>query len=496
MKKSILFFILMIGWLIVGCYEDKGHYDYIQLSGPVVAGIGESYTVYDGGNFDIHPTVTWTHGELENYTYSWKVDGIFVSDKAELTEQVKDLPLKSGMYSEFVIKDEDTGVEYITPFKVTVASVYERGWMLLADQGETSMLSLVRNDKVVYEDVYRLANDADLAGGAVGIYEHWLPYSADVGQVFVACQKGPEYSVELYGNSLKKMVATKEEFVGGMPADFKPMSMNCVMNYDCLVSNGKLYVRYIEETDGAMYQDGLFPNFPYQGDFDYELSQWTTRGNVYFSNEVIGFDKLSSSYVVFCNGVLSKFGADNTPESFFEPSNMNKTVLDGAAVAVAYPQDDYVVFLKSNTDNTIYVQQFYFWGWSSPKGFYSRGEEVFPEPNIINDDTKFAFCKDRPYVYIASGNILYEYNYKDNTVKTLRDDFGRPIRDIEICPTNPEHLGIVLENAENAEMSDFMVLDVSVVSGGKVLEGMEFYGKFGKVKHLKYKVGYQGDIMY
>ena len=27
MKKSILFFILMIGWLIVGCYEDKGHYD-------------------------------------------------------------------------------------------------------------------------------------------------------------------------------------------------------------------------------------------------------------------------------------------------------------------------------------------------------------------------------------------------------------------------------------------------------------------------------------
>lgn len=116
-----------------------------------------------------------------------------------------------------------------------------------------------------------------------------------------------------------------------------------------------------------------------------------------------------------------------------------------------------------------------------------------PCPSIINDDTKFAFCKDRPYVYIASGNILYEYNYKDNTVKTLRDDFGRPIRDIEICPTNPEHLGIVLENAE---MSDFMVLDVSVVSGGKVLEGMEFYGKFGKVKHLKYKVGYQGDIMY
>ena len=123
MKKSIVFFILTIGWLIEGCYEDKGHYDYIRISGPEVTGIEKFYTVYDGGNFDIHPSVTWTYGELENYTYSWKVDGISVSDKAELTEQVKDLPVKANMYAEFVITDEDTGVEYITQFRVTVSSV-------------------------------------------------------------------------------------------------------------------------------------------------------------------------------------------------------------------------------------------------------------------------------------------------------------------------------------------------------------------------------------
>ena len=169
MKKSILFLILMIGWLIEGCYEDKGHYNYTQISGPVVTGIEKFYTVYDGGNFDIHPTITWTHGELENYTCSWKVDGIEVSNKSELTEEVKSLPVKANMYSEFTITDEDTGVEYITQFRVTVSSVYERGWLLLADQGTTSMLSLVRNDKTVYEDVYRLANDADLAGRALGL---------------------------------------------------------------------------------------------------------------------------------------------------------------------------------------------------------------------------------------------------------------------------------------------------------------------------------------
>ena len=493
MKKSILFLILMIGWLIEGCYEDKGHYNYTQISGPVVTGIEKFYTVYDGGNFDIHPTITWTHGELENYTCSWKVDGIEVSNKSELTEEVKSLPVKANMYSEFTITDEDTGVEYITQFRVTVSSVYERGWLLLADQGTTSMLSLVRNDKTVYEDVYRLANDADLAGGAVGLYEHWTPWSEEVGQVFVACQNGPEYSVELDGSSLKKMVATKEEFVGGMPADFKPMSMNCIANYDCLVSNGKLYVRHVEASSSAMYQDGLFPNFPYQGDEPYELSQWTARGNLLFSNEVLAFDKLSSSYMVFRNGSLSKFSNDYTEEPFFNPSNMNKTVLDGAAVDTESPQDDYLVFLKSNTDNTIYVQKFLFYGWRSPKSFYSRGEVEFPEPCIINDNTKFAFCQNRPYVYIASGNTLYVYNHQDNAVRVLRDDFGRPIRDIAVCPTNYERLGIVLENAEDPGMSDFMVLDVSVVAGGKVVDGMEFYGRFGKVVDLKYKIGYQWD---
>ncbi|WP_195457739.1 PKD-like family lipoprotein [Odoribacter splanchnicus] len=493
MKKSILFLILMIGWLIEGCYEDKGHYNYTQISVPVVTGIEKFYTVYDGGNFDIHPTITWTHGELENYTCSWKVDGIEVSNKSELTEEVKSLPVKANMYSEFTITDEDTGVEYITQFRVTVSSVYERGWLLLADQGTTSMLSLVRNDKTVYEDVYRLANDADLAGGAVGLYEHWTPWSEEVGQVFVACQNGPEYSVELDGSSLKKMVATKEEFVGGMPADFKPMSMNCIANYDCLVSNGKLYVRHVEASSSAMYQDGLFPNFPYQGDEPYELSQWTARGNLLFSNEVLAFDKLSSSYMVFRNGSLSKFSNDYTEEPFFNPSNMNKTVLDGAAVDTESPQDDYLVFLKSNTDNTIYVQKFLFYGWRSPKSFYSRGEVEFPEPGIINENTKFAFCQNRPYVYIASGNTLYVYNHQDNAVRVLRDDFGRPIRDIAVCPTNYERLGIVLENAEDPGMSDFMVLDVSVVAGGKVVDGMEFYGRFGKVVDLKYKIGYQWD---
>ena len=36
------------------------------------------------------------------------------------------------------------------------------------------------------------------------------------------------------------------------------MRMNCVTNYDYLISNGKLYVRNIQASYDALYQDGLF----------------------------------------------------------------------------------------------------------------------------------------------------------------------------------------------------------------------------------------------
>ena len=139
-------------------------------------------------------------------------------------------------------------------------------------------------------------------------------------------------------------------------------------------------------------------------------------------------------------------------------------------ISTENPTDEFLTVLKSNSENKAYVQKFRFSGWNA-KTYRSISEVEFPDPSIINENTKFAVCQNRPYVYIASGNVLYVYNHKDNTVKPLRSDFGRTIRDIAVCPTNYERLGIALENADDTSKSDFMVLDVSVVGDGKTLEG-------------------------
>lgn len=489
MKKLWIYFITVMVFC-ASCYEDKGNYEYKTVPQVTVSGIEESYDFYLGEQRAITPTITWTNGKPDKISYMWKIDDKIVGEEENLDFIVGGLPAKAGLYAEFTIKNEDLGVEYINRFRVSVYSTFYSGWLLLADKGNVSGLSYIRDDGELYEDVYKSMNGSDLSGGAYALMEHWLPTSEEIGQIFVACQDGPEYSVELDGNSFGRMIATKDEFVGNVPADFKPMRMHCVSNYDYLINNGKLYVRNIQASYDAQYQDGLFPNFPYPG--DYELANLGIRGNLMFSNDIICFDKKTSSYVLLRNGEMKEFDYTNDAGKAFVPNNMGKTVLDGGAISTATPTDNFLTILKSNTEDKAYVQKFRFGGWGA-KVYKSLSEVDFPDPSIINENTKFAICQNRPYVYIASGNILYVYNHEDNTLKPLRSDFDRGIRDIAVCPTNYERLGIVLENADDASKSDFMELDVSQIGEGKTLEGMEFIGKFGRVVDLIYKIGNQWD---
>ena len=56
--------------------------------------------------------------------------------------------------------------------------------MLLADKGNVSELSYVRDDGELYADIYKSVNGTDLAGGACALMEHWLPTSEEIGQIF------------------------------------------------------------------------------------------------------------------------------------------------------------------------------------------------------------------------------------------------------------------------------------------------------------------------
>lgn len=167
MKRLFIYIVTVMALFIAGCYEDKGNYDYDTVPQVSVSGIEKSYDFYVGSQETITPTETWTNGKPDKVSYAWRINNKVVCEEESLNFVVGDLPVKAGLYAEFTITNEDLGVEYINRFNVSVYSTYYSGWMLLADKGNVSELSYVRDDGGLYADIYKSVNGTDLAGGGL-----------------------------------------------------------------------------------------------------------------------------------------------------------------------------------------------------------------------------------------------------------------------------------------------------------------------------------------
>lgn len=494
MKKILSGIALSAVVLLTACYEDKGNYNYKELVEVQISGIEEDkeYTAYVDEVFQIPVEVTYKNGTLKDVSYEWRIDNKVVSTEKDLDILVN-LPVKPGMYSDFSVIDNETGIRTMIKFKVNVSTPYYNGWMILSDETSHSVLSYIRNDGTFFADIYQELNGEQLNGGATRIKEHWIPWGSSTGEVFVGITNGPNYSVDLNGDNFKRVVYNKDEFLGGIPEDFAPQNMDCVSNWDYIISNGKLYTRYIERTTDAQYHEGVFVNGAVSG--EYTLLPITMRGNIVMSNDIIAFDVESKSYKLLRNGQMSNFNYANDSKKAFVPYNMGKTLLAGGASSAESPRDYFITFLKGD-DGQYYVQRFLFSGYGA-KTYTSISETVFPNPELIKPDTKWAVCIGRPYVYFTSGNKLYSYYFNDENASVVKElkgtTFAGNIKEIALCLTDYQKLAVISENPSNPGKNDFMLLDVSVIGDGVTIEGSKKEAVLGNVVYMVYKIGGQWD---
>lgn len=487
----ILVFTLLLG--VTSCYEDEGNYSYKESTLPTISGIPESCDAYFGDPLSIPVTINYPHEEWKNVSYEWRVNLKVISTEKDLNLENVNLDIKTNQRADFKVINNDTGEYSMTTFILNIKTEFATGWLILSAGDNSSILSYIRDDDEIYDNIYETLNEEKLAAGAVQINEHWLPWGADMGEIFVGVPNGPNYAVELDGNSLKRMVYSKDEFLEKEPDNFAPVAFNSVMNWDYMISNGKLYTRYVESGLDAKYHEGRFVRIPVPG--DYELSPITMRGNLVFSNDIIAFDNLHKSWKVIRNGEIKDFDYKNDANKAFNPSNMNKTLLAGAATSIVNtPTDEFIAFLKDE-NNQIWVQSFRFRGWGN-KTYTSLTENVFPNPELITEDTKWAICLERPYTYFTHGNQLFAYNHEANTVKELKGTtFSRPIKAIAINhASRGEELAVAVENENDPNKCDFMRLNVGVVADGATIEGSHQTAALGKVYYMIYKIGDQWSI--
>ncbi len=75
--KQIYIIVLFIASLLVGCYEDKGNYSYLDLNNITIKNIGYSYGINEGDTVLFSPVLKFSGDSLSDdlLKFSWKIDG-------------------------------------------------------------------------------------------------------------------------------------------------------------------------------------------------------------------------------------------------------------------------------------------------------------------------------------------------------------------------------------------------------------------------------------
>lgn len=488
MKKIVNIVGLVLVLLVfTGCYKDKGNYSYKVLPQPLISGIDALYVVFIGEKLQIKPVIQYAENtsEIKNIEYSWILDTKEISKERDLNVMIN-FPPGAEKYASFTIKDLDNNVSTIVKFKVKSESEFKEGWLVLTEMNGKGHLCFQRMDDVFYENIYEKFNGESLSSQPVRLKEHWLTWMADIGQINVLCKGGPDYSVELDGSSFQKVISNKQEFVGeNAPANFAPVNSWSVPGFDYLINDdGKMYSREITaKYPDYKYQDGRFADIPIYG--DYELSDWSMRGDPYMSNDIISFDRKNKRYVQIVNCEIKSFDTSKDINKAFAVENMTKDVIAGGySTAEGMNSDVFVTILKDFVNGKYYMHKFLLKGWNAPKVFYSTSETLIKDKGLINEETKFAIFYRSPYVIFSSGSCLYRYHTESDLEPELIKDYGKKIQAIGLA-IDSKTAGLVIGNGDTG--NDFITADISLIGAGKVLTQQK--GVCGKGVDVLFKMG-------
>jgi hypothetical protein len=174
--KKIFFTILSTVLLATACTEDKGNYDYHEITDVTISGIEQNYQVMmNVGVLEINPTITLSDGgnpDDGRYQYLWisakllgRVDTIgherILRWQATLPISEYDLQLR--------VIDKETGNLWRYKTKFNVVTFHTRGFLLIGENSagkvQVQMLAMLAGqDTVLYDNLLEYSGLPDLTG--------------------------------------------------------------------------------------------------------------------------------------------------------------------------------------------------------------------------------------------------------------------------------------------------------------------------------------------
>lgn len=241
MKPIIILLYAVILFMLAGCINDMGNYDYLDpetITPNIVSGVENSYSAISMEKLTIDPVIK---GDESKYEYVW-----YAFLKTQVTQAVNDtlgtekkldytVIMKPGRYTlVFKVTNKENGTAAYIQSELSVSSFFSQGYYILKYENGRTDVDFIDRNGMLHANILKTVNGEDLAGKPIRAAYEVNQYSYNVvnpdgSKTRIAMQ--PAYMVctdedlAIYeGTSIKLLKKWDEAFLE-LPAVKKPQGV-------------------------------------------------------------------------------------------------------------------------------------------------------------------------------------------------------------------------------------------------------------------------------
>lgn len=416
MKKLIT---VILAFILVSCYKDKGNYDINMPATPVVTNLDTLYSAVVGDSLIITPTVTID--SKDSLQLEWRI-GVPEIKGGYLYFTGPSLRMLFGLEAKLygarlTVYNKTNGIRYFHDFEIQGGTDFTTGTSVLSLENGVSKLSFINSAGVLKPNIYETINGHPLPGNPMNLYfmKDMLTGGTPLGYWIITKNGGVRLNMGTLQDDPALPNTLADNFFSAPDSIVVGNLKNSPRGTLVGVINDKFYAGF-NTTWNQAGTYGMFGDFV-QGDYNLATSFIISYINGDFA--FIGFNKDKKQFVRF-NSIPYYFGLDYAVASTtaFDPTNVGMDLIHMEQVN----SGECFAYCKG-ADGIIYELKFTATFNTNPYTFTPIHKRPFIQQQIINDNTKWMVSASGVF-YLGSGEKVYRYNPLNEEVRELETTFG------------------------------------------------------------------------
>ncbi|MBR1448847.1 MAG: hypothetical protein IJ588_08915 [Prevotella sp.] len=439
---------------LVGCYDDKGNYDYHELDTISIdtldAGIQPEYAIMRYDTLHLEPRVYFNGSQVAGsddapLDYLWTiysaVTGVGASSRIDTlgTERIlhASVPTTGGNYIvQLTVTNRNDGIREFFRLPVAVSEVFDGGWLVFyerADRPGNSDLALIYNPWTklnanynrYYTNLYEDTNGELLPGRPVRCLDIAVSLASGNNYIGLCTDRT---LVGVSENGIEKALSF-EDFFYDAPDREAPVwygehgsAVVSGQSSEVLINDNHVYTNTysFSASSGRSTRFGLAKFDDGVG----QLAAWNAEVPNTLSYGVVVYDQTNHRFLFagYNQAQLEQFGPQNLDVAAFDVNDTGMTLLladwgRGTSQAVSLRPFDYLLMAKGS-ERYLAVTNF-----SSTNSLTENiGVGLYPLDGLcpqITEATTLAASHVGSFVYYGAGNKVYNFAYDSQQPATL-----------------------------------------------------------------------------